>query len=72
MKSINNLMAMDQYGQTYHDLGKFPRKELLGRLGYNYAEKMYVDTTKGITKHVGYIIGGLWLTLYKVEEFSLI
>jgi hypothetical protein len=34
-------MGIDQYGQTYHNLGKYPRKELLERLGYKNAKKMY-------------------------------
>ena len=63
-------MAIDQRGQTYHNLGNHPRKELLKRLGYKKAEKMYIDTIDGRTKHVGYIIGGQWLNLYKIEEFS--
>lgn len=64
-----NYMAIDQYGHTYHDLGKHPRKALLERLGSSKAHKMYVDTKDGQTVHVGYVIGGLWLTLYKVEPY---
>lgn len=59
-------MAIDQYGNTFHGL-KHPRKELLERLGYTHAQKMYQDKTDGSTVHVGYVIGGHWLTLYKVE-----
>lgn len=62
-------MAIDQYGNTYHGL-KHPRKELLERLGYSSsssAHKMYVDKENGETVHIGYVIGGLWLTLYRVE-----
>ncbi len=64
-----NYMAIDQYGTTYHNLGPHPRKELLERLGYKKANKMYVDTKDGQTVHIGYVIGGLWLTLYKVEPY---
>lgn len=59
-------MAIDQYGTTYHGL-KHPRKDLLERLGYTHAHKMYQEKKDGSTVHVGYVIGGLWLTLYKVE-----
>jgi hypothetical protein len=36
---MKNIMGIDQYGQIYHNLGKYPRKELLNRLGYKKAEK---------------------------------
>ena len=53
-------MGIDQYGQTYRDLGKYPRKELLNRLGYKKAEKMYRDKKDGSVVHCGYVIGGNW------------
>jgi len=59
-------MAIDQYGQTYHGLVK-PRRDLLARLGYKHANKMYCDTKDGKPVHTGYVIGGLWLTLYRVD-----
>lgn len=62
-------MGRDQYGKTYHDLGKHPRKELLHRLGRKRAERMYVDRADG-TRHVGYVIAGLWITLYRVESWE--
>ena len=65
-----SFMAVDQYGQTYHDLGAHPRKELLARLGYRKANKMYTDKTDGTTCHVGYVIGPHWLTLYEVTPFE--
>ena len=67
-KNIGTL-AIEQYGDTFHNLGDNPRKALLERLGRTRAEKMYVDTVDGKTKHVGYIIGGLWLNLYYVSEW---
>ncbi len=63
------VIAVDQYGQTHHNLGKYPRKELLSRLGWKHASKMYVDTDEGV-KHVGYIIGSLWFRLYSVEPWE--
>lgn len=62
-------MAIDQYGQTYHGLSKFPRKDLLERLYSTNATKMYIDDKRGNSYHTGYIINGLWLSLYEVTEF---
>jgi hypothetical protein len=67
---MTNHMARDQYGNTYHNLGPNPRKALLERLGKKHAEKMYVDTKEGGSRHVGWVIGGFWLTVYKVEEMG--
>ena len=60
-------MAVDQYGQTFHGLVN-PRKELCERLAKSHADKVYKDIG-GKRYHVGYFIGGLWLTLYKVEPY---
>jgi hypothetical protein len=59
-------VALDQYGQAYKLWTNFPRKELLKKLGYSSAKKMYSDK-KELSCHVGYVIGGLWLSLYKCE-----
>ena len=56
-------MAVDQYGQT------FPRKELCEKLAKSHADKMFVDGKDGKRYHVGYVIGGLWLTLYVVTPY---
>lgn len=69
MKQLG-LIAIDQYGQKFTLKTNSPRKELLEILGYKSAQKMYVDTKGGQSKHVGYIIGGLWLTIYNVCEWS--
>lgn len=61
-------MAIDQYGTTYHGL-QHPRKDLLEKLGATHADKMYQDKD-GITVHIGYVISGLWLTLYEVTRFE--
>ena len=63
-------MGIDQYGNHYDDLGKYPRKALLEQLGYKNASKMYVDKKDGSSVHIGYIIGGNWITLYKVEPIE--
>jgi hypothetical protein len=64
---MKTYMAIDQYGETYHDLGKFPRKALLERLGRSKAGKMYIDNNKGESFHCGWVIGNLWLTVYEVK-----
>lgn len=69
MQNIN-FMAIDQYGQTYHNLGKHPRKELIERVGGGKVSKMYQDKKDGSTVHTGYVIGGLWLSLYEVKPFE--
>lgn len=70
MAQQTGYMAIDQYGRTYH-LGwtKHPRKALLEKLGSKHASKMYVDTAVG-SRHIGWIIGGLWLTVYRVERME--
>lgn len=59
-------MAVDQYGRTYIDL-QHPRKDLCRILGRTHVDKMYCDDKNGNSYHVGYVIGGLWLTLYEVS-----
>lgn len=66
---MKNSMAIDQYGQTYHNLGEHPRKALLERLGRTKAQKMYVDRNGGGV-HVGWVIGSLWLTVYHVTPMG--
>lgn len=64
-------MAKDQFGETYHMPNvRHPRKALLDLFDRKHAEKMYVDTKTGQTKHVGYIIAGHWLSVYEVHEFE--
>jgi hypothetical protein len=62
-------MAIDQNGHAFHDLGPHPRQALCARLGRRHADKMYIDGKDGKTYHIGYIIGGLWLTLYEVRPW---
>lgn len=64
-------MAVDQYGETLHDLGEHPRKGLLEKLGQTHAEKMYVDSiSTGEARHCGYIVGGHWWTVYEVKPIN--
>lgn len=60
-------MAVDQYGQTFHDLGPHPRKALLEKLNRKHSDRIYVDRG-GKRFHVGYVIAGLWLNVYEVSD----
>ena len=62
-------MGIDQYGTTYHGL-KNPRKDLMDELYCSHAKKMYIDKVDGSYKHIGYIIKGLWITLYEITPFE--
>jgi hypothetical protein len=62
-------IGIDQYGHHY-TIEKHPRKELLEQLGSTHADKMYVDTKAGLTKHKGYIISGLWISVYAIHEWK--
>jgi len=60
-------IAIDQYGHTVYLNSGHPRKELLDECGYKHADKMYCDTN-GPAKHIGYVIGGRWFRIYKLED----
>lgn len=62
-------IAFDQYHCAY-TIQRYPRKELLQNLCATHADKIYVDTLEGKTRHVGYVIDGLWLTVFKAEPFK--
>ena len=66
---MTQIIAIDQYGQRYLNLGKYPRKALCDRLGRKHVSKMYCDDGNGKSNHVGYVIGGHWLTLYNVTPW---
>jgi hypothetical protein len=66
----NFIIGIDQYNQHYDDLGKYPRQELLNRLGYKNARKMYVDKKDGTIKHIGYVVGSHWVTLYNLTPWE--
>lgn len=65
---MRTFMAVDQHKNIYRGL-VHPRKDLLKRLGRKHAVKMYRDGANG-PKHIGYVIGGLWLALYEVKLFE--
>jgi len=62
-------IGIDQYGQHYH-LHAHPRKELMAKLGTKHADKMCVDTKEREARHVGYIVAGLWITVYEVHPLT--
>ena len=62
---MNRIMAINQHGVALHGLsGKFPRKDLLSRLGAHRAEKIFEDGPDGNPTHVGYIVHGSWWIFY--------
>ena len=68
MKRLGYL-GIDQYGQHY-EIDKYPRKELLAKLGAARADKIYCDSRGGKMPHVGYLISGLWIDVYQVYPFK--
>jgi hypothetical protein len=69
--ALLGFMARSPYGETIHlREPRFPRQQLLAKLGRQHCQKMFVDTKTGEVKHVGYVIGGQWWTLYEVREFA--
>jgi len=62
-------LGIDQYGVSYR-IDRYPRKELAESVGGTNITKMYVDKIDGTTKHIGYIINGLWIRVYEVHEWS--
>ena len=69
MKTTNDQLgyiAIDQYGMMYQIGKNPPRKWLLNIFGRQHADKMYCDTVNGEPRHIGYIIAGLWLSVYRV------
>lgn len=66
-KKTQYWMAYDhQTGEYYHSL-VHPRKELCQKLRKQHVDKMYVDKKDGTCCWCGYVIGGHWLELFKVE-----
>ena len=61
-------LGIDQYGGRYK-IDKYPRKELLAQLGRAHAELMYQDSKNG-TRRAGYVIAGLWISVYEVHEWG--
>ncbi len=65
-------MAIGNYGTTHRltESGKHPRGQLLEKCYRKHAAKMYVDDKDGNAKHIGYIVGGEWFTIYEIHEWN--
>jgi hypothetical protein len=61
-------LGIDQYGQHYN-ISKYPRKELSEQLT-GQIRKIYTDTKSGKTQEVGYVIGDLWINIYRVCKWK--
>ena len=63
-------IGIDQYGSHYH-IDKSPLKELKEKYCLpGKVSKMYCDNTDGETKEKGYVIGNLWIGLYRLIEWK--
>ena len=62
---MKTYMAIDQYGNTIHGL-THPRKDLMDKLGYKSANKMYTENKDGESRHAGYVVGPHWCSVYEV------
>ena len=62
-------MAVNQYGDTEHGL-RHPRKDLLERGGRRHANKMYVGGGRARGRHCGYVIAGMWWSVYEVKPIN--
>ena len=66
---IVRYLGIDNLGNYYHIDSKYPRKWLLNHLYRKHCDKMYCDMADGTTKHTGYIIAGVWITIYKISDW---
>lgn len=57
-------LYIDQHGNRFYADSLRQLREQI-KNGGSRINKMYIDDTKGNTYHVGYVIGGHWLTVYK-------
>jgi hypothetical protein len=64
-------IAIDQFGHHEFFPGKTPRKALLERMGRKSARKIYRDNAdRTASRHVGWIIGGLWFEVYLLTPLA--
>ena len=57
-------LYVDQYSNMFQASTCVELRKQIGSGGCNVT-KMYADTPTGESKHVGYVIGGHWLTAYQ-------
>lgn len=69
--NVLGYIAIDQYGHSVKltDSASHPKGQLLKKLGVSRAENMFVDSISGESKHIGYIVGDNWYTIYKISEW---
>ena len=60
-------LYVDQYGNRFYATTRKELQEQIG-MGHSRVAKMYRDTSKGVSKHIGYVIGGHWLRAYAPIE----
>ena len=71
MGTLVGYLGVDQYGEHYRLTDtKHPRKQLLKKLGRRSARKMYTDLKSGGSRHAGYIVGNLWVSIYEVHAWQ--
>lgn len=68
MNKVVGYIGIDQYNNHYH-IKHHPRKELLEQLGATHADKMYVDLKGGGSREKGYVISGLWISVYTISNW---
>jgi hypothetical protein len=61
-------IGIDQYGSRYPLRGDHPRKALLDYFNRKSASRMFTDKTDGGAVHIGWIVAGLWITVYERME----
>jgi hypothetical protein len=63
-------MGIDQYGQTFHDLGDNPRQAILDIFGGCIAQKMFRDKKDGSVVQTGWIVRDHWVELFNVTSWE--
>jgi hypothetical protein len=60
-------LGLDQYGDKYVLKTDHPRQELLRHFARQHCAKMYRDKKDGGSQHVGWIIAGRWIEVFRVS-----
>lgn len=64
-----NYIGIDQYNQLCR-IKAHPRKELMEWLSATHARKMFLDHKDGNSYHIGYVIRGHWIEVFKLSEWK--
>lgn len=70
MEAMIGYFAVNQYGEKLIIDSKHPRQWLLKRAGLKNARKMYSDLKSGGVRHIGWIVGTEWWTVYRVDHLN--